>query len=501
MVDSWNEVKSWMDSCELNHKECRVTTTDPALPTRVIDVGRDSDSNVSLVDTHGEPGKYAYLTYAQGVKKRFPQTTIVNPDAIREWGLVVNMLPLNFREAIQTTRALGLRYLWIDALCIIQDSREDWGHEFGKTQHYLRNALLVINAAASSHANAGLFTKRQPPLLHMELTWTPGVPNKNDQHSVSLFLRRPLLTASEALGERVLTRGWMLYEVVLSTRILIVGSDQLYWHCRSCSKSEGSTLVLEPFIKLLPRTQAGILGTHSPHRTYRPWYNVIATYSAAQFRYDNDKPMVIGAIADYFDHNMESSYTAGLWVEDFHSGILWYVDDNISHEFEILGRRNLAPSWSWLAISRGIRYDLLVGARHELVPAENSFTMLHVHDFGSPGESRLHRDGTNDLYHAVLELSPSIDLKTCLCLFDQVDLEQTWRSMSAKLTFMFVCPWSLSLPDDMSQASSLGLILQLQEDRNVVERYGIAYKRVGLFLMSKYDESMTGWTRRQIIIV
>ena len=71
----------------------------------------------------------------------------------------INMtdIPKTFQDAVLITRKLGYRYLWIDSLCIIQDSASDWQIESVKMADIYFNAVVNISADASPRSDSGIF--------------------------------------------------------------------------------------------------------------------------------------------------------------------------------------------------------------------------------------------------------------------------------------------------------------------------------------------------------
>lgn len=115
--------KDWLHTCNTSHLEC-LGTSIPELPTRVIDVGMQEDW-VGLRITHARKERAAYIALSHCWGGAIsPMLTSKTIHAFQD-RLPFLELPANFRDAITITRRLGFRYLWIDSLCIIQDSRED----------------------------------------------------------------------------------------------------------------------------------------------------------------------------------------------------------------------------------------------------------------------------------------------------------------------------------------------------------------------------------------
>lgn len=115
----------WLARCVKSHAVCRVQSTEKTFPTRVLDVGDSVSSNVYLfVPKKDAPARpYATLSHCWG-KIEILRLLLSNLAALKE-GIDVHSLPKTFQDAIHVTRSLGLRYLWIDSLCIIQDFKPD----------------------------------------------------------------------------------------------------------------------------------------------------------------------------------------------------------------------------------------------------------------------------------------------------------------------------------------------------------------------------------------
>jgi hypothetical protein len=122
---TFKTIKDWISTCCQYHSPsdcpCHI---DGVLPTRVVDVGSSRDSVVSLNVSTSMRGTYIALSHVWGGQIH----NKLNMKQLEEWtrGIDVCTLPRSFQDAITVTRELGFRYIWIDALCIVQDSPRDW---------------------------------------------------------------------------------------------------------------------------------------------------------------------------------------------------------------------------------------------------------------------------------------------------------------------------------------------------------------------------------------
>lgn len=144
-------------------------------------------------------------------------------------------LPETFRDAISVTRKLGFRYLWIDALCIIQDSNEDWEREASKMASVYKNCPLMLSATDATNSHGGLFRDRNDNVLFKisdHVSRRCGFPEGTYAHS-------PRLGFESAVSKSALSqRGWTLQESVLAPVVVHFCYKQIFWECRQAQISE-----------------------------------------------------------------------------------------------------------------------------------------------------------------------------------------------------------------------------------------------------------------------
>ena len=128
----------WIRHCSTEHEKCRFDSRAP-IPNRVIDVGTGEPH---LHESKGEIVPYAALSHCWQDSK--PLTTEKLTKKQRQGRLVWSELPLAFREAIQIVKALGIRFIWIDSLCIVQDDPDDWQLEAARMSSIFENAEVTL---------------------------------------------------------------------------------------------------------------------------------------------------------------------------------------------------------------------------------------------------------------------------------------------------------------------------------------------------------------------
>lgn len=104
----------WVSQCDAEHKGTRCHLQRSALPTRIIDIKSSSPSGVALYASNAEDQRYATLSYVWGAANSF--ITTKESFEAHQTNIDPTKLPKTFQDAIEMTRMLNLRYLWIDAL-------------------------------------------------------------------------------------------------------------------------------------------------------------------------------------------------------------------------------------------------------------------------------------------------------------------------------------------------------------------------------------------------
>jgi hypothetical protein len=161
------KTNSWLDECSTNHAACR-TPLMSKLPTRVIDVSLDYRELLKLHESGGGEGQYIALSYCWGIKQDY--TTALRTIEYDE-PILLSKLPQTIHDAVTVTRRLNIRYLWVDALCIIQDSPVDKAVEISAMGGFYKNAILTIAVTCAVGVQDG-FLRTTPPDPSF---WVPSV--------------------------------------------------------------------------------------------------------------------------------------------------------------------------------------------------------------------------------------------------------------------------------------------------------------------------------------
>lgn len=164
-------ISTWLKDCQIDHSACKPSASRGTLPTRVIDVGSSDGGTVPRIcETNGVTGDYIALSHCWGGGQPL-KTTKENISSMKT-GIPWAKLPNTFQDAITVTRRLGLRYLWIDSLCIVQDDAQDWEREAANMAVIFESAYLTIAATAATNGSVCTFPKSHcSPFKYFRSTW------------------------------------------------------------------------------------------------------------------------------------------------------------------------------------------------------------------------------------------------------------------------------------------------------------------------------------------
>ena len=209
------------------------------LPTRVVDVGDKESSNIRLFcDTRGKTGKYLALSHRWGSPAQNRKFCTEKNNIKRyEEGVSIVDLPNTFRDAIHVTRCLGVQYLWIDSLCIIQDDAKDWEEESKRMEQVYSSAYATIAASCASGTDDGFL---KPRISRQCVTKT------NPASGSTFYLCNAIDNFDNDVEHGELNkRGWILQERALSRRTIYFTEKQTYWECGEGVRCETLTKMVK----------------------------------------------------------------------------------------------------------------------------------------------------------------------------------------------------------------------------------------------------------------
>lgn len=331
--------RTWFETCRQNHKFCNQTLDatfidediGPRLPTRILDLGGPGATDLVLIETNGLGlnGNYCALSYCWGPPGIQTMTTTQENLKQRLSAIPLSSMPKTHQDAVQITRQLSVRYLWIDALCIIQDDQEDWTRESERMGSIYEMACLVIAASGATNPQEGCFVSTPRDLLSVELPFYSSTGQISGSFYTSIFSCE---SPSPAVGH-LRTRGWALQESYLARRTIRFMPGGPSWSCH-----DGN---LQPGWGIDERNIA------FDGEEFVEWDAVLERFSRTELTNKSDRLMALQGIATILQERNGDTYNRGVFLSELASDLLWMSCD-IAEESEDLKD---VPSWSWA--SRG----------------------------------------------------------------------------------------------------------------------------------------------------
>ncbi|KAK7183022.1 heterokaryon incompatibility protein [Paraphaeosphaeria sporulosa] len=369
--------KIWLRHCLSMHSICGSANTYVSLPTRLVAVGSSTRNPHLYITVPGEKGSYLALSYCWGEGDSL-KTTSDTLDQLKS-GFVLESLPKTCQEALVVARQLGVQYIWIDRLCIIQGDKEDWVQESASMCSVYANALLTLAALHSPECDAGLYTysgthafQKATAISEIELlSGRKGtvVASRDYSDTWDLFFIHgpPATDADPRPSEYLESRLWTLQEIALSRRVLWFARGELGWSCK-----EGTACECYP----QPTSMEGIdwLGAHitsnlapdskQDKKDWLPiWYRFIQEATQRLVTKDTDRLPAVAGMASAMKHHIGGRYIAGHWEADIEKSLLWEIEELKFFRYESTAllppiHQYYAPSWSWASISRPMTHGL-----------------------------------------------------------------------------------------------------------------------------------------------
>jgi hypothetical protein len=357
------QIARWLQQCA-----CAPPSTSTFAPERLLDVDASRAGHVLVVKGSAVPGtsRYIALSHCWGTTPSnlagSSKLVQANIDRFMSSGIPLRDLPKTFSDAVSVARSLNVRYLWIDSLCIAQDSKEDWERNAAAMWEIYTNSYVTIAATASRDSSQGLFRTR------IAATVVPSivrVPESHPQLDGGIYRCYDSDEWNECVEFAALNkRGWVLQERLLSPRIIHFAETQVFFECWDLRASE--------------RLPSGIpaRGRRSTlrddlHRDVREkgidsliplWASVVWKYTSLQLSHDSDKIVAVSAISRQLMDSIPDSgrYVYGLWEYSLAGQLCWS-----SSRDSVRCSDDRAPSWSWCSMNGFIRPNFIDIPRDE----------------------------------------------------------------------------------------------------------------------------------------
>lgn len=462
----FDAARKWLTECQDGHPDCAAQNERPLLPTRVLDV--ESTNNPEKLCLHvskqKQHGEYVALSYCWGGPQPLVTTT-ENLDEMRKC-IQASQLPQTLSDAVKVTRGLGIRYLWIDALCILQDSDDDKAHEIQNMGQVYKNATVTIIAGASKSAGEGFLKSRSPAgsTCDLDITAPDGTSGK-----ISIT---PLVNGAFP-NLPLWKRAWTFQEHLLSNRHLYYTDHELVWQCRTLKHATVAIGKVQypaptelggvPFGMFHAQDSDYYAGSGGIARKQGHWRDILTSYSSRALANFDDRLNGITGVINELALLWEDECVFGIWKSRFIEELAWFVAGGTGVEsMDVRSRR--APSWSWVSMEPPVQIS---SGWLDKVSDTELLSFL--------------KGGREAVVRGKLLSSPNVPV----LLTDKIyDREQTWGVMETDL-------------DAQSSETETSFLLLGYEDDGVVLALALkpagndCYERIGLATFQEQNEEIS----------
>ncbi|KAK0725944.1 heterokaryon incompatibility protein-domain-containing protein, partial [Lasiosphaeris hirsuta] len=334
---AFDRANTWLNHCLKNHASCATDTdgTSEHTPRRLLKVPQmeqPEQERVLLVEDPPKGVPYAALSYCWGSEPTGVIRTLrANKATHATAGIPLRSLPKTIQDAVLVCARLGLAYVWIDALCIVQDDAADWDREARLMKTVYRGSRLTVAAHAAKSCRDGL----GKPAVR------PPAPSVLD------------------------TRGWTLQEALLPRRTLHFTGREMAWECDEAHLCECGHVEGLMFGEAYPMVRTEWRRNASAPRGGASgdggWVTLVKRYSRRQLTRGSDKLIAIAGIAELVENmkraaDSEEAYWAGIFRSGLPAQLLWAVQDEDELRSRGIGVPSIrpqpyrAPTWSWASV-------------------------------------------------------------------------------------------------------------------------------------------------------
>ncbi|KAJ4310526.1 hypothetical protein N0V84_010927 [Fusarium piperis] len=366
------QIESWYLECSKNHSKCTMypdmVTQGSQLPSRLLDLQGNKIKLECNVESLPQL-QYTTLSHMWGPDPNACLQLTQSRLCEFESDITSSLLPAKYLEAIRIAKALGFRYIWIDSLCIIQDSDEDWKKEALKMAAVYGRTALNISYVYPPSDNSSHKHLRDPRIivpceLPMEYLRTGSDSSSSDSTSLVIqsvpgFINKFWSPTAYKHIWPLLGRAWVFQERLLCSRNIYYGQDRLLWECCEGLEDEFSGRLVDS-----PRSKsrfhsvfAGTQDSSQPRERVESfkgqWSLLVEEYRLANLTFEKDRVIAFAGIVKAVQSQTKFTYLAGIWKEFAELDLLWAyhppspLGDFYTRRDEM---RKHAPSWSWFSV-------------------------------------------------------------------------------------------------------------------------------------------------------
>jgi hypothetical protein len=357
-----DQAAAWLTRCRNEHEECRQGKNKGFAPTRLLFIGGKEEGTIYLIENPSSVENYAALSHRWTEETGLTRLEGSNLFERKSKGIPLSKFSHMMQDTVFVVRRLGILYLWIDSMCIIQDDSADWRREAARMGSIYANAEITIAATWWDQSGKSLFCNRsEDEYAAFNIGNFDGQP---------IFLRRtlPHFTWRNFTGESfsgdafwnpekewpLLNRGWVYQEQLLSHRMLHFTRHELLWECNSTTGCECG------WYRFDDGEWGGLIGGRkAKHRvSEKAWNEILLEYSMREFTFPIDRLSALAGVAKAFgdikdleDEKSHGKYVSGMRTEELDMTLFWYSNEPAS------ARPNLqVPTWSWASVTGKVQF-------------------------------------------------------------------------------------------------------------------------------------------------
>jgi len=369
-ADQYGQARKLLEMCNRDHFCHRDERT--YQPTRLLEVrGTDAEPIVRVVksDSLAEETAIDYIALSYCWGSKLPLRLLRSTVEDMESGIPWQDLPRLFQDSIRFARSINIRYLWVDALCIVQDDRSDWEREAAQMGNIYYHSYCTLGATSSRNSTDPL---AMPSFQHIPIQ--KGIQGERyDEVEVS--------TLGGDLTWTLHHRGWGYQEILLPQRYLDFDSNGLNLHCcngtsslhnsksqcgaededyyRKWGNHQHKQDFRQPWAfrwfwtRMLEGNKRD--GKNREVKMWQVWREVVMMYTNRRLTFLSDKLPALGGLAAEYQRLADEgeTYYAGLWKNSFIELLTWRVTFLEEEPLETY----TAPSWSWASVNGIVAYD------------------------------------------------------------------------------------------------------------------------------------------------